>query len=137
MNDLAGAFPELSARTGYAINPIERLSERREDAGFVAECAADASALAILIAGDAAILRREGEAITALFPLRSIEARETTLERAFLGLDGKRPVFATLIGPSAPRRSSKRGFSPSTCARSRCKASSRRPSSASSPRPRR
>ena len=34
MNDLAGAFPELSARTGYAVNPIERLSERREDAGF-------------------------------------------------------------------------------------------------------
>jgi len=97
MNDLASAFPELSARTGYAVNPIERLSERREDAGFVAACAADPSALAILIAGDAAVLRREGEAITALFPLRTIEARETTLERAFLGLDGRRPVFATLI----------------------------------------
>ena len=36
MNDIAGGFPELSARTGYAINPIERLSERREDADFIA-----------------------------------------------------------------------------------------------------
>ena len=98
MNDIAGAFPELSARTGYAINPIERLSERREDARFVAERAADASAVTLLIAGDAAILRREQEAFTALFPLREIEARETTLERAFLGLDGARPVFATLVG---------------------------------------
>jgi NAD+ diphosphatase len=99
MNDLAGAFPELSARTGYAINPIERLSERREDGGFVAECAADPLAVTLLVAGDAMILRREGEAVTALFPLRRTEARETVLERAFLGLDGKRPVFATLIAP--------------------------------------
>jgi len=99
MNDLTSAFQELSARTGYSVNPIERLSERREDAGFVAECAADASAQTLLVAGEAMILRREGETITSFFPLRGIEARETRLERAFLGLDGKRPVFATLIAP--------------------------------------
>jgi NAD+ diphosphatase len=98
MNDFKGAFPELSARTGYAINPIERLSERREDARFVAERASDPSAVTLLIAGEVAILRREGGAITALFPLRAVEARETLLERAFLGLDGARPVFAGLIG---------------------------------------
>jgi NAD+ diphosphatase len=98
MNDFANPLLELSARTGFAVNPIERLSERREDASFVAECAADVSALTLLIAGDVAMLRREGEAITALFPLRSIGTRETTLERAFLGRDGTRPIFATLIG---------------------------------------
>ena len=97
MNDVATARWELSARTGFSVNPIERLSERREDAGFVDECAAHPSAVTVLIAGDAAILRRNGEALTALFALQPIEARETVLERAFLGLDGSRPVFATLI----------------------------------------
>jgi NAD+ diphosphatase len=98
MNDFSGDFPELSARTGYAINPIERLSERREDARFVAERAADPAAVTVLIAGDVAILRRQGETITAFFPLKAIEERETLFERAFLGLDGARPVFASLIG---------------------------------------
>jgi NAD+ diphosphatase len=97
MNDVAGVL-ELSARTGYAINPIERLSEKREDASFIAVLAADASAATILIAGDTPILRRQGEGMTALYPLAQVRARETTLERAFLGLDGARPVFALLIG---------------------------------------
>ena len=46
MNDIAPDFPELSARTGYGINPIERLSEKREDAAFVAAQAADPAAAA-------------------------------------------------------------------------------------------
>jgi NAD+ diphosphatase len=98
MNDIAGGFPELSSRTGYGVNPIERLSERREDQEFVAARAADPAAATLLIAGDIPILRRRQEAMTALFPLAEIAARETALERAFLGLDGERPVFATLIG---------------------------------------
>ena len=97
MNDVAALFAELSAHTGFSVNPIERLSERREEAGFIGECAADTRAMTVLVAGDVAILRREGETIRALFALRPIEARETVLERAFLGLDGGRPVFATLI----------------------------------------
>jgi NAD+ diphosphatase len=97
MNDVAGVL-ELSARTGYAINPIERASERREDADFIAALAADATSATILIAGDTPILRRPPEGMTALYPLPQVQARETTLERAFLGLDGARPVFAVLIG---------------------------------------
>ena len=98
MNDIAGSFPELSARTGYAVNPIERLSERREDAQFIAARAAEPEAATVLIAGDTPILQHAGEAVTALFPLRQVEAEEASLERAFLGLDGTRPIFATLIG---------------------------------------
>jgi NAD+ diphosphatase len=93
----AEALLELSSRIGYGVNPIERLSERREDAAFVAERATDPAAATLLIAGDTPILRRAGEAVTALFPLAEIAAREVGLERAFLGLDGARPVFATLI----------------------------------------
>ena len=57
-------------------------------------------AATLLIAGDLPILRRRaGDAgkVTALHPLREIAAREEALERAFLGLDEGRPVFATLI----------------------------------------
>ncbi|SDQ89444.1 NAD+ diphosphatase [Rhizobiales bacterium GAS191] len=100
MNDVSNGFAELSSRIGYGVNTIERLSERREDADFVAARAAEPSAATILIAGDTPILRRASEAketMTALFPLPEIAARESTLERAFLGLDGARPVFATLI----------------------------------------
>jgi NAD+ diphosphatase len=98
MNDIANEFQELSARTGYAINPIERLSERRDDVDFVNGHAADPASVTVVIAGDHPILRREGERMTALHRLAEVAARETTLERAFLGLDGERPVFATLIG---------------------------------------
>ena len=104
MNDnasgIAGAgagAEELSARIGYGVNTIERLSERREDAAFVAERAAEPSAVTLLIAGDTPMLRRASGSITALFPLAEIAGRETMLERAFLGVDGTRPVFATLI----------------------------------------
>jgi NAD+ diphosphatase len=99
MNDVVGDISELSARTGYGVNPIERLSERRDDAAFVAECAADAAAVTVLISGDLPILRRELEGMTALHSLGTVAGREIGLERAFLGLDGERPVFATLIGP--------------------------------------
>lgn len=98
MNDVAGDFLELSARTGYGVNPIERLSERREDKAFVEQCAADPTAVTILIAGDLPILSREREGMTALHGLRTVAERETVLERAFLGLDGTRPVFAILTG---------------------------------------
>ena len=98
MNDIAGEHLELSARIGYGVNPIERLSERREDAEFVAARAAEPEAATILIAGDLPILRRAGDAVTALHGLAEIAGRETVLERAFLGLDGTRPVFAALIG---------------------------------------
>src|SRR5262249_48821621 len=94
MNDFADAVEELSARTGYAINPIERVSERREDSAFVAAHAADPLAATILIAGDTPILRRDGDAVTALFRLPDIAAREAMLERAFLGLAGERRVRA-------------------------------------------
>ena len=69
MNDVTGDFPELSARTGYGVNPIERLSERREDAAFVETCAADPSAVTILISGDLPILAGEREGMTALHGL--------------------------------------------------------------------
>ena len=61
MNDIAAGFPELSARTGYGVNPIERLSERREDGEFVAARAADPTAATLIIAGDTPILRRGQE----------------------------------------------------------------------------
>ena len=96
MNDVAGVL-ELSARTGYAVNPIERVSEKREDARFIGALMADADAATIIIAGDTPMLRRQGEGMTALYPLPQIEEREAPLERAFLGLDGARPIFAMLV----------------------------------------
>ncbi len=98
MNDISGEFHELSSRIGYGVNPIERLSERRDDAAFVEAQAADAAAATILISGDIPILRPGGERVTALHPLAEIAQSETVLERAFLGLDGACPVFAVLIG---------------------------------------
>ena len=98
MNDVAQGSAELSARIGYGVNPIERASERREDTQFVAARAAEPGAATILISGDTPILRREAETMTALHPLGEVAARETILERAFLGLAGERPIFAALIG---------------------------------------
>ena len=98
MNDGLFKAPARAPEFGFAGNPLDRCSERREDAQFLAEMAARSDARGVLICRDTPIL----ESGNPLFALRAAESLGAVRERAFLGLqpDGS-PVFASLLDDSA------------------------------------
>jgi NAD+ diphosphatase len=94
-------MPDAShARLGFIRNPLDRHSAERDDAA-VARHAADREAVTVAIAGEIPILRRTGETMTSLLPLRDLDRTGTRHEQAFLGTLGQRPVFGTLLDAAA------------------------------------
>jgi NAD+ diphosphatase len=83
---------------GFAANPLDRVSERREDEVFLAELKRRPDARALIICRDTPILRKQTEGLYPLFALEEIEALGQTRQIALLGLrpDGA-PVFAALM----------------------------------------
>ena len=103
MND---AFFKTAARTpgfGFAGAPLDRLSERREDAAFLAALRARPDARAVAFARDMPLLNRlDGGRLEPLFPLAAVVGLGGARIEALLGLsaDGA-PVFAALLPDSA------------------------------------
>src|SRR5580693_5397199 len=58
---------------GFAVDPLDRLSYRREDADDVARLRARDEARAILIARDMPVLLKSGETLKPLLPMAEIE----------------------------------------------------------------
>jgi NAD+ diphosphatase len=73
-------------RLGYTASPIERASERRTDAAFLQELAADERAGAYAIAGEMVVLKAGGELHDPLFAAAEAAALGTPAETVFLGL---------------------------------------------------
>ena len=89
-----GRAPEF----GFAGNPLDRCSDRREDGRFLADMAARADALSVLICRETPILARGNP----LFAIGEAARLGVVRERAFLGLQPNgAPVFASLIDDSA------------------------------------
>lgn len=87
-----------SAATGFGTNTLDRMSERRDEAVFIAELRADAAARALLYAG-ADLLTRDNDP---LFKRAEAEAAGAEWESAvFLGVDG-RPLFAAPVAAAPP-----------------------------------
>src|SRR5690349_110915 len=86
---------DRSAAVGFSLNPLDRLSERREDEAFLAERFADASTRFILLAGDVPVLALDGEVHRPLFPREAALALGPIVASVFLGVepDG-RALFA-------------------------------------------
>ena len=91
------ARKELSARTGYSANDLDRQSDKRDDPAHVEALRKDAEARTFVIAGDNVVLERDSEGYRSLFTLREAEARGAARETAFLGHDGIGGVFAVLL----------------------------------------
>jgi NAD+ diphosphatase len=82
-------------------NPLDRVSERREDAAFLAELRARSDARTLLIARDMPILAR-GEPREPMFPLETIAALGGARIEILLGLEPSgAPVFAALLPDAA------------------------------------
>ena len=87
---------------GFAVDPLDRASERREDAEAVGRLRAREDARAILIARDMPVLARRGDRLDPLLPVAEAEALGGARIEALLGLKaGGAPVFAALLADEA------------------------------------
>jgi NAD+ diphosphatase len=119
------AIDERSARVGYAVNPLDRRSDKREDAAFIADQRAQPAALFHVVVGDQPLLKRKPHAGDALLrggyeaaltnpldaPTDAVDPWFTGAETdglgdlrewAFLGLTpDHEPRFAIAVAPEA------------------------------------
>jgi NAD+ diphosphatase len=99
------AFFKSAARPpqfGFAVNPLDRLSERREDEAFLAHLRARPDARALLLCRDTPLLKKRAGDPDPLFSLDEIEGLGATRQTALLGLfPGGAPVYAVLLDDSA------------------------------------
>lgn len=94
--------PERSAGLGYAVNPLDRRAEHRDDKPYMDQLAADPAARVLVLRGDIPVLRRSGDGFDALFAPAEAADMGSARETAFLGLDGAVPVFAVQLDAPAP-----------------------------------
>jgi NAD+ diphosphatase len=85
---------------GFVTNPLLRHSAERDQDAF-ARLADDPSATTVALAGEVPILRRNGEAATALLSTADLDRAPIRHEQAFLGTLEGRPVFAQLLDAAA------------------------------------
>ncbi len=86
----------------FAADPLDRASNRREDAAEVARLRARDDARAILIARDTPVLSNSPTGLNALLPMAEIEALGGARVEALLGMmPDEAPVFAALIDDEA------------------------------------
>ncbi len=91
------ALPELSARTGFSNNDLDRQSERRDDGNYVAALREDPEARTVLVSGDAIILEKDAAGHRTLFSFGEAARKGPAREVVFLGHDGTGGLFATLL----------------------------------------
>ncbi|MDE2362051.1 MAG: NAD(+) diphosphatase [Hyphomicrobiales bacterium] len=91
------ARKELSARTGYSGNDLDRQSDKRDDPAYVEAQRRDPEARTFVLAGDNVVLERDSDGYRSLFTFAEAAARGAARETAFLGHDGVGGVFATLL----------------------------------------
>ena len=85
-----------SARNGFAFNPLNRLSERRDDADFMTSLMRDPQARSFVQCGDQIALHQT----KALMAWGDVCELGTPRHTAFLGLHAEVPWFFTLFGQS-------------------------------------
>src|SRR5271157_4652946 len=98
-----GAMPlTMLDGLGFAADPLDRLSYRRDDADDVARLRARGDARAIFIARDMPLLLKNGAELVPLFPMSEVERLGGARVEALMGVmpDGA-PVFAVLLNDEA------------------------------------
>lgn len=91
------AFSEFSARVGYAGNDLDRQSEKRDDAGYIAAMQADPESRTLVVAGDTIVLEKDAAGHRTLFTFAEAARKGPSREIVYLGHDGTGGLFATLI----------------------------------------
>lgn len=86
---------------GFAGNPLDRLSQLRDDAAALARLEADPAARAVVFVQSMPVLRVEGEGFSAWHPLAQARSLGSAATEVLLGRDDKGPVFALLLPDGA------------------------------------
>ncbi|WP_026606462.1 NAD(+) diphosphatase [Methylocapsa acidiphila] len=94
--------PEPSASAGFAVNRLDRRSERRDDADWIDALKQAPGARVLVLSGEIPVLKKASEHHAAPFTLDEAAGLGAMREIAFLGLDGDAPLFAALIDARAP-----------------------------------
>ena len=102
MNDLF--VDELSAVVGFSGNPLDRLSEKRDDAQTLAELVGRPDARSLVFVSDTPVLRQTADGFDAFFTLADVEALGARDEQALLGQTSDATIFATLLKPAMATR---------------------------------
>jgi NAD+ diphosphatase len=84
-------------RLGYTADPVERLSERRSDAEFLAELAGRGDAGAYVVCGDLVVLRQGQAGNDPLFAMAPAQSLAPVRETVFLGTVGGAGRFGIAI----------------------------------------
>jgi NAD+ diphosphatase len=100
---------DRSSLTGFAINPLNRLSERRHEQPFIDTLIAAPTTRTVIFSGETPVLRQNGNEYGAYFTFAEAHEIGSAGEVAFLGLDGEDALFATLIEEETPENSQARG----------------------------
>jgi NAD+ diphosphatase len=102
MNEAFFKSPQASMKFGFAVNPLDRVSERREDEAFLAAQRASPDARALLLCRDTPIIRKGAGGLDPVFHLSEVDALGAPRQTALLGLfpDGA-PLFAVLLEDGA------------------------------------
>jgi NAD+ diphosphatase len=90
--------PEASARTGYAHNPLDRLSAQRDDPAFIADLMRSPAARFVVIGKDRPAIGQDGGA---LFTLEEANSLGRIREVVLLGRDADHAYFAALLDDGA------------------------------------
>lgn len=98
---LKSQLPELSTNTGYAVNPIDRLANHREDDDFTATLRDQPDSRFILIGRGRPVLKRTADGFKALFSAEEIQEIGHLRECAMLGRDSSGGLFAQLLDDEA------------------------------------
>ena len=91
------SFSELSARTGYSGNDLDRQSEKRDDAAYIAALQADPETRTVVIAGDSIVLEKDAAGHRTLFTFAEAAKMGPARETVLLGHDGTGGIFATMV----------------------------------------
>lgn len=92
---------ELSAATGFAFNPIDRLSERRDEPGLFDRFFDDPNSRFVVIGRDRPVLKIEDGQLDPLHTRAEALAIGPARETVLLGKDDERAIFALMIDDSA------------------------------------
>ncbi len=97
---------DASARNGFAFNPLDRLSERRDDADFIESLAQSPLARSFVQCGDQIVLSC-GQALLAMNAVMNLGAPRY---RVFLGVQGDAPWFQTYFATASAEDLVRRGL---------------------------
>ena len=92
---------ELSAATGFAFNPIDRMSERRDEPGLFDRFFDDPNSRFVVIGRDRPVLKIADGQLDPLHTRAEALAIGQARETVLLGKDDERAIFALMIDDSA------------------------------------